>query len=65
MIYCLFYSSYLSIILTFKNIILRDTEDDKTLMPYESNEESQEYINKQVDQADKRVQRDKWFAIAH
>ncbi|KAG5375471.1 hypothetical protein IGI04_040067 [Brassica rapa subsp. trilocularis] len=38
-----------------------DTEDDKTLMPYESNEESQEYINKQVDQADKRVQRDKWL----
>ncbi|CAN6870781.1 unnamed protein product [Brassica oleracea] len=33
-----------------------DTGDDKTLMLYESNEESQEYINKQIDQADKRRQ---------
>ncbi|KAG2245745.1 hypothetical protein Bca52824_085373 [Brassica carinata] len=31
-----------------------DTGDDKTLMPYESNEDSQEYINKQIDQADTR-----------
>uniref|UniRef100_A0A0D3CZU4 ATP-dependent DNA helicase n=2 Tax=Brassica oleracea TaxID=3712 RepID=A0A0D3CZU4_BRAOL len=38
-----------------------DTGDDKTLMPYESNEDSQEYINKQIDQADKRGQRDKWL----
>ncbi|WZZ42284.1 hypothetical protein YC2023_038543 [Brassica napus] len=38
-----------------------DTGDDKTLKPYESNEESQEYINKQIDQADKRGQRDKWL----
>ncbi|CAN6898125.1 unnamed protein product [Brassica oleracea] len=38
-----------------------DTGDDKTLMSYESNEDSQEYINKQIDQADKRGQRDKWL----
>ncbi|CAN7087633.1 unnamed protein product [Brassica oleracea var. botrytis] len=42
-------------------IFVRDTGDDKTLMPYESNEDSQEYINKQIDQADKRGQRDKWL----
>ncbi|KAH0891202.1 hypothetical protein HID58_053631 [Brassica napus] len=42
-------------------LLLRDTGDDKTLKPYESNEESQEYINKQIDQADKRGQRDKWL----
>ncbi|KAF3512425.1 hypothetical protein F2Q69_00003266 [Brassica cretica] len=40
---------------------IKDTGDDKTLKPYESNEESQEYINKQIDQADKRGQHDKWF----
>ncbi|WZZ81849.1 hypothetical protein YC2023_102421 [Brassica napus] len=42
-------------------LLLRDTGDDKTLMSYESNEDSQEYINKQIDQADKRGQRDKWL----
>ena len=30
-------------------------------MPYEINEDSQEYIKKQIDQADKRGQRDKWL----
>ncbi|CAN6937066.1 unnamed protein product, partial [Brassica oleracea] len=42
-------------------LFVRDIGDDKTLMPYESNEDSQEYINKQIDQADKRGQRDKWL----
>ncbi|KAH0915189.1 hypothetical protein HID58_029635 [Brassica napus] len=42
-------------------LLLRDTGDDKTLMPYEINEDSQEYIKKQIDQADKRGQRDKWL----
>nr|VDD12005.1 unnamed protein product [Brassica rapa] len=42
-----------------------DTGDDKNLMPYEINEDIQEYIKKQIDQADKRGQRDKWLLYPH
>ncbi|KAH0929118.1 hypothetical protein HID58_014845 [Brassica napus] len=42
-------------------LLLRDTGDDKNLMPYEINEDIQEYIKKQIDQADKRGQRDKFW----
>ncbi|XP_048608909.1 uncharacterized protein LOC111205725 [Brassica napus] len=42
----------------FKDI---DNGDDTTLITFESNEESQEDNNKQVNHPRKRVQRDKWL----
>ncbi|CAN6851698.1 unnamed protein product [Brassica oleracea] len=42
----------------FKELI---NDDDKTLTSFQSNEDSQENNNKQVDQSEKRGQRDKWL----
>ncbi|CDY55294.1 BnaA06g38860D [Brassica napus] len=42
----------------FKELI---NDDDKTLTSFQSNEDSQEDNNKQVDQSGKRGQRDKWL----
>ncbi|KAF2606429.1 hypothetical protein F2Q68_00043335 [Brassica cretica] len=42
----------------FKELI---NDDDKTLTSFQSNEDSQEDNNKQVDQLEKRGQRDKWL----
>ncbi|KAH0922507.1 hypothetical protein HID58_022525 [Brassica napus] len=42
-------------------MLLRINDDDKTLTSFQSNEDSQEDNNKQVDQSGKRGQRDKWL----
>ncbi|CAN6824565.1 unnamed protein product, partial [Brassica oleracea] len=44
---------------TLSNIKIND--DDKTLTSFQSNEDSQENNNKQVDQSEKRGQRDQWL----
>ena len=42
-------------------MVISDNGDDTTLITFESNEESQEDNNKQVNHPGKRVQRDKWL----
>ncbi|CAF2370971.1 unnamed protein product [Brassica napus] len=42
-------------------MVISDNGDDTTLITFESNEESQEDNNKQVNHPRKRVQRDKWL----